>query len=158
MFRGVIRCFVIVSLSTVSGAQLKSDKKPKYPVSMSVHAGKVESDGTRTLEVVLQLDDEWSVFANPVGVKELTFAETVLKVHCGGVSALVSAKYPNGDVVKDPAAGDYGVYKGKVTLTAKVKRPEGEEGPLVVSVYVQPVNLVRGVCTHLPKTLRAKVE
>lgn len=127
-------------------------------MQITAKAGKIDSDGKQLIEVSLQMDDEWSIFGNPIGSEDFEWAQTVLKVSSEKPLTEVRVVYPKGEIIKDKVVGDYMIYKGKIFLHATITRSKDEVGPVDLGVLVQPINFVRGVCTHGQKTLKLKVQ
>src|SRR5436190_13666668 len=81
-------------------------------VKVNVTAEKPDADGKRVLAVTLDIENDFHVYANPVGQEDLEGARLRVKVTAGGKDVPAEVAYPNGTVVKDEGIGDYKVYRG----------------------------------------------
>lgn len=124
---------VAIAISSADAAP----KKSSDVVKVDVKASKPDAGGNQVLTITLAMDPTWHTYANPVGNMDLITAQT--KIDVAGKTKLddVKIEYPEGTLIKDKAAGDYKVYEGKVTISAKVRRAKGDTGPLEVTVRFQ---------------------
>jgi uncharacterized protein (TIGR02996 family) len=120
----------------------------KYPVKMEVFADQL-IDGKQKLQVKLAIEEGYCIFANPSDHDQLPPTRFVLSRGHAAVT------YPPGEVVRDPVAGDYRVYRGDVTLEAVVTRAAGDSAPLEVAVLVRPFDKtgIRGPAKSLKATV-----
>lgn len=146
----ILAGYLAIAISSAEAAPRKSSDV----VKLDVKAGKPDADGNQVLTITLTMEAGWHTYANPVGNKELIAAQTKVAVAGKAKPEAVKVEYPEGKVVKDATIGDYKVYEGQTTITAKIKRAKGDSGPLEVSVRLQ-------ACTDkmclLPDTLKATV-
>jgi DsbC/DsbD-like thiol-disulfide interchange protein len=112
-----------LALLGAAGEGRAQGKKSDAVVKVKAEAGKANADGTSNVEVTLTVERGWHIYANPVGLEDQADAATTVTV--GGTAKAESVDYPPGKLVKDKVLGDYKVYEGKVTITAKVRRPSG---------------------------------
>jgi len=117
-----------------AAAQKKSDSVVKIDATLT----KPDDNGNQTITITIDIDKNWHLYANPVGNDLLAPVQTTVKV----LSKVDDVKitYPEGKLIKDSTVGDYKVYEGKATITAKVKRGKGDTGPLEYSVSLQACN------------------
>ena len=109
------------------------------------------ADGSVT--VTLTVSAPWHLYANPVGNPALAEVQTTAEVYLDGKKADVAVVYPKGKAVKDAVAGDYAVYEGAVTLTAKL--PAGTTADAAVEVRVKLTACKEGTCL-LPSVVKVK--
>jgi DsbC/DsbD-like thiol-disulfide interchange protein len=120
-----------------AGADLPAQaKKSDSVVKLTAAAGRPAADGSQLVTVALAIDKGWHIYANPVGLKDLEDAQTVVMVR----SADARVEYPAGTLVQDKLVGDYRIYENTVEIRAIVRRQPGESGPLEVSVRFQACN------------------
>jgi len=119
------------ALASVVGART-SDKKVKATAT----ADKAGADGKQVVTITLEIDPAYYIYANPV--ENAVFEPTKTTVTVTGKNKPESVKidYPPGEVMTLKEAGEYKVYKGKVTIKATVQRARGDSGPLEVNVKV----------------------
>jgi DsbC/DsbD-like thiol-disulfide interchange protein len=123
-----------LALLGAAGEGRAQGKKSDAVVKVKAEAAKANADGTTNVEVTLTVDRGWHIYANPVGLEDQAEAATTVSV--GGTAKAESVDYPPGKLVKDKVLGDYKVYEGKVTITAKVRRPAGG-GAIDVAIKFQ---------------------
>ena len=105
------------------------------PVKVQFKADK--KGDKEVINVTVEVEKNWHIYANPVGDDTLTGAETVVKVEPKGkVNAEV--KYPRGTDHKDKILNiAYKVYVGKVTIPIHVQRNAGDKTPVEISITYQ---------------------
>jgi uncharacterized protein len=110
-------------------------KKSESVVKVKAKLDKTAA-GKEVVVVNLDIQSGWHLYANPVGLEDLTGAQVVVTV------AKVPAKveYPAGKEVNDPLVGKYKKYEDKVEIRATLDRPAGETGPVEVRVKLQSCN------------------
>jgi hypothetical protein len=106
-------------------------------VKVAATATKPDADGNQVVTINLDVAKPWHLYANPVGNEGLEDSQVVVTVSAKEKPEVVKVEYPEGQLVKDPVAGDYRIYEGKVTIKAQVRRARGDTSPLEVSVRVQ---------------------
>ncbi len=150
---GFLGLFVaLVTVSAVQGQAKKSDAV----VKIAAAADKADGNGVQTVTVTLNVDPAWHIYANPIGNKDLESTLTTVKFYAGQKPVeVVELAYPKGHVKEDKVVGDYAVYEGKVTITAKVKRSASDTSPLEARVFLQSCS-VKGCL--LPATVKVPVK
>jgi hypothetical protein len=98
------------------------------------------ADGKQTIKVVLAIDNQWHLYANPVGNADLESNKTTLTVSGKVPLKSVQIEYPKGKLVKDSIVGNYQVYEGKIEIKAVVERAAGDTGPFELSVKLSACN------------------
>jgi DsbC/DsbD-like thiol-disulfide interchange protein len=141
-------CLAWVSAGSEAQAQ---GKKSDSVVKVQAEAGTANADGTVPVRLTLTVEPGWHVYANPVGQEDL--AEQATTVTAGGKAKVEGVEYPPGKLVRDKTLGDYKVYENQVTITAKVRRPNGG-GPIELAVKLQACN--ESKCL-LPATVKVPV-
>jgi thiol:disulfide interchange protein len=105
--------------------------------------------------VKVDINKGWHIYANPVGNEDLVSAQTVLKINAKTPPKDVKVDFPPGKVKKDKLVGDYLVYEDQVAIKAKIRRAEGDTGPLEVSVRFMACH-AKGICLQ-PATVKLTV-
>jgi DsbC/DsbD-like thiol-disulfide interchange protein len=141
---------VVLAVAGMVRAAGSADK-----VKVNVTGGKPAADGTQTITIDLEVDPEWHIYANPVGVPDLATAATKVTIEGKAKLGDVKIDYPQGKVVQDKVVGNYSTYEGKVQIKATLKRASGD-GPLKVSVKVQACN-DKGMCL-VPATIDKMID
>jgi DsbC/DsbD-like thiol-disulfide interchange protein len=135
--RGVfgVLALAIILVGKVEPA-LAQAKKSDSVVKVEVTADKPDADGKQTLTITLDIDKDWHIYANPVDNEDLTNAQTVVSVTSKGKLANVKVMYPAGKLQGEKDE-KYKVYEGRVAIKAQVKRTNGDNQPLEVSIKLQ---------------------
>src|SRR6516164_4743777 len=89
-------------------------KKSDNVVKAKATATKLGDDGKQTVEITLEIDSKYYLYANPVGQDEYKEAETTVAVVGKQKLQSVKVTYPAGKVKKDKDVGDYKIYTGTV--------------------------------------------
>src|SRR5262249_45873827 len=118
-------------------AAVAQGKKSDNVVKATAKATKLGDDGKQTVEITLEIDEKYHLYANPVDHKDLEDSQAVVNVTGKAKLQAVKIAYPAGKVKKDKDVGDYKIYVGKVTIKAEVTRAKGDTDPLEVIVNVQ---------------------
>jgi hypothetical protein len=121
-------------------AQGKKPDKSENHVQITATADKPGADGKQTVTVVLQIDPNWHIFANPAINESFEKEATKIKTSIGGKPADIEVEYPKGRLVEDKVAGNFRVYENKVTIKGTVQRPAGAAGDLHVTVSFMACN------------------
>jgi hypothetical protein len=156
MSRSTRRCAVgllALALLAVPGTARAQGKRSDSVVKVTATADKPGADGKQTVTVTLTVDPKWHVYANPVGLDDLSSAQTTVTLSAKDKLAKVKVDYPAGKLVKDKVAGDYKIYEGKAVIKATVHRARGDTSPLEVAVKLQACN--SKTCL-LPATIKVK--
>src|SRR5262245_22576315 len=127
-------------LLACGSAALAQGKKSDSVVKAKATATKLGDDGKQTVEITLEIDSAYHLYANPVGHADFKDAETSVSVTGKKELQAVKLTYPAGEVKKDKDVGDYKIYTGKVTIKAEVQRAKGDTDPLEVTVKLQACN------------------
>jgi hypothetical protein len=112
---------------------------------------KNDKDGTQKVEITLEIDSKFHIYANPVGNEDFESNKTTVTLVSKG--ELVKVEYPKGEVVKDTVVGEYKVLKGKVVFNAIVKSATPKD-PIEFGVKVQACN---DKTCYLPATVKVKL-
>lgn len=111
-------------------------------VDVTATASKPEASNQLTVSIILDIDRDFYIFANPVGNENLD--ELIINVHLTvqGKPAAAKIIYPPGKIVKVKLIGDYQIYQGIVAIQAVVFRPPGNNTPLeaVIGINGDPPN------------------
>jgi uncharacterized protein len=109
--------------------------KEKSPTKVTAKAAtRPDAQGRQTVLVTLEIDKPWHAYANPVRNELLEPNKTVVKIASkGGKLEDVQIEYPPGEKMVD-GKETFQVYRGKVTITGKVRRGRGDTSPLEVTV------------------------
>jgi DsbC/DsbD-like thiol-disulfide interchange protein len=104
-------------------------------VKATATATKPDAEGRQTVTIILDIDKDCVIYANPAGVDFLEAAQTRVKI---------SAKEPVRCDVKYPAGNSkvagrerWYVYQGRAVIEALVTRSKGDAGPLAINIHVQ---------------------
>ena len=124
----------VLAATTLAVAQ-DTDSAGKVKVSVTVT--KPDGSGKQVATVSMKIDKTWHIYANPVGLEDLSSVQTVVSVSSTNKPEDVKIEYPEGKVVKDKVLGDYRKYEDKVTIKATVRRAKGDTEPLNLSVKFQ---------------------
>ncbi len=141
---------VFVAIPAAHGQAKKSDSV----VKIAAMADKVDAAGMQTVTLTLDVEAGWYIYANPIGNKDLESTQTTVKFAAKSPVEIVTLAYPKGKEKEDKVVGDYAIYEGKVTITAKVKRTAGDTSPLEARVFLQSCS-ARGCL--LPATVKLQV-
>src|SRR6185369_9453395 len=131
------RTLASLAVFVLAASALAQAKKSDSVVKIDATATKPDADGNQTITITLDIDKPWHLYANPVGNDDFAPNATTVKVPR---AEDVKVTYPPGKLVKDTTVGDYKVYEGKVTITAKVRRAKGDTNPLEYSLSLQACN------------------
>jgi hypothetical protein len=126
---------LVLAVAASAGAQ---GLKVPDGIKVSAKADKVGPDGKQVVTVTLAMDKKWWTFANPVGLEDLSYHQTIVTVKGRDKLRSVRVDYPVGELVKNEIVGDYRIYRGKVVIRAHVRRAEGDTGPLEVTAVFNP--------------------
>ncbi len=129
MKRILVGAIVLAALLPAAAMAQKSDTV----VKVNATADKPDAAGNQTVTITVEVDRGYHIYANPVKNDMLTSVQT--KVKFLGVDE-EKITYPEGKLKKNETTGDYCVYEGKVTITARVKRKK-DAGPLEFTIKVQ---------------------
>jgi uncharacterized protein YyaL (SSP411 family) len=132
-----------------AGKGKRSDDKVKASVKVEPVAG-----NTRTLNLTLEIEKGWHIYANPIGNEMLAGNETTVTILAGGKAVPAKLNFPKGKIERDPMLGDYGIYSGTITITAEVM----VGGPLEVRIRVNACRDGEGGVCLPPGTVTLKVE
>src|SRR5262245_4417707 len=113
--------FAATLLTAATPIALAQGTKSDSKVKVTATADKPDNDGKQVVNLVLQIEKGWHVYANPVGNKDLEASQTVVSVTAKNKPE-VQITYPEGVLIPDKVVGDYKVYEDKVTIKATVKR------------------------------------
>jgi hypothetical protein len=133
-------------------------KESKDAVKITATADKPNAEGLQTVTIAIDIQQPWHLYANPVRNEDMVGSQTVVKLSQAGKNLKpedVKIKYPAGREVKDPTAGTYWIYEGKVEITAVVQR--GKEDTAVLEVAVQLSACDESKCL-LPSNVKLKAE
>jgi DsbC/DsbD-like thiol-disulfide interchange protein len=116
---------------------LAQAKKSDSKVKAVVKAGKPDADGNQTIDVILNIEAGWHLYANPVGNETFAEAKTIVTVSGKAKPRAVKITYPKGKLYRDEVLKEaFFVYEGQVTIPVQVQRAAGDTGPLQVMVQV----------------------
>jgi hypothetical protein len=152
---GLLGLLFLVGGRTEVNAGEDKDKS-KSVVKVEVTADKPDADGKQSLTVTLEIDPDYSVYANPVGVKSFEEERTRVEVTRDGKPIDVKFAYPEGKLVEVKETGSYRVYEKKVIIKGTVQRTKDDPLPLKVSVRFMASNDKKGFCL-LPSVVEQKV-
>jgi thiol:disulfide interchange protein len=157
LLAGVVTAFLLnVASLPLAGAQ-KGAKNSAAVVKATVKADKLDAGGKQKLTITLDIDKDWHLYANPVGLKDLEDSQTTVSITSKTKLEDVKIEYPAGKIHKDEVVGDYAVYEGKVMIQATVQRAKGDAGPLQVNIKLQACSDVFKTCL-VPATVKKTVE
>jgi DsbC/DsbD-like thiol-disulfide interchange protein len=128
-------------------------------VKVVAEAGKIDDDGKQTVTLTVTIDKPWHIYANPVGVEDLSAAATVVDITGEKKPQSVKVHYPAGKVIKDSTVGDYKIYEDKVVIKVDVQRAKGDTGALKAKIKVSACQTDEkggGTCLE-PGTVEVKV-
>jgi len=126
---------LVLALACGASAQ---GKKSDSVVKAKATATKPDDNGKQTVEVTLEIDSKYYLYANPVGYADFEDAQTTMTVTGKKKPQSVKVSYPAGESKEDKGAKiSYKVYTGKVTIKAEVQRAKGDTEPLEVTVKLQ---------------------
>lgn len=150
MLQSKQHCILAAALALcTSGGVLHAGSAPvksSEVVAISVKADKTATDGTQTIHVTLTISPSFHILANPVGDEILVDSQTTIRVRAGGKPLAAKITYPQGNLVKNEAAGlRFRIYEGKVTSKVTVVRTKRASGPLEILVAVQASDSVRNL-------------
>jgi len=143
---------------------VQSSPGPKHTrdvVHVKAAADTPTADGRQAVTVVLNMDKDWHVYANPMQDKNLkppddfSGVETTIAAGSNGKPVGIQVAYPEGKLVQSKEyGGAYRVYEDSIQIQAVVQRLPGDAGPLEISVRCQACNDVKGTCLQ-PETIKA---
>lgn len=142
---------MIVAVPAAHGQAKKSDSV----VKVAAVAAKPDATGVQTVTLTLEVESGWYIYANPIGNKDLESTQTTVKFAAAKPVDVVELAYPKGKEKEDKVVGDYAIYEGKVTVTARVKRTAGDTSPLEARVFLQSCSS-RGCL--LPATVKVPIQ
>jgi DsbC/DsbD-like thiol-disulfide interchange protein len=109
-------------------------KRSDAVVQVQAVAEPVGADARQSVEVSLEVEEGWHIYANPAGLEGLV--ATTVTVAAGRELMVERLEYPPGKV----SADGYKYYEGKVAVPVTVRRAAGDTSPLRVSVKFQACN------------------
>ena len=130
---------VCASLALMAGAIRAADKSGSV-VKVTATADKPGADGTQVINVTLEPQKSWHVYANPVGNVDLVDAQTTVTVTGKSKPEVVKIEYPAGTEIKDKVVGNYKVYEEKTTIKVTIKRAKGDTEKVEIGVRLQACN------------------
>ncbi len=151
--RRVVGLLAVALLAYSAGTARAQIKKSDSFVKVTAQATKPDADGKQTVDITLDIEKPWHLYANPVENEDLTNAQTVVALSAKGKLEDIKIDYPAGKVHTDHGA-KYNIYEGKVVIKAHLKRAKGDSGPLEVSVKLQACDAKRCL---LPATVKVSV-
>lgn len=113
---------IVLILLTPMQSKKSASKTSESVVKVTAKAEPPAADGTQKVTLAVKIDNDYHIYANPVGNPDLDSAKTVLSF-TGTDDAKI--EYPKGKSVPDKVVGDYIVYEKEITITAKIKRKSG---------------------------------
>lgn len=123
-------------------ANLATDSKtPPSPKGIKSSADMVQAkavplDGKPgEYEIILSIEKDWHIYANPVENDVLGTAQTSVEAWQSGKKIASRVNYPAGVLEKDKT-GDYMVYRGKITISVKLKEIPKDVDGLEIRVRV----------------------
>jgi DsbC/DsbD-like thiol-disulfide interchange protein len=124
---------VVLTVASASALWSRtSDKKVKATAT----ADKADADGKQVVHITLEIDPAYHLYANPVDNEMFEPTRTTVTITSKNKPESLKIDYPPGEVMKLKEAGEFKVYKGKVTIKATVQRARGDSEPLEVEVKV----------------------
>jgi len=151
--RSLTRMALAAVVLTVAASAVQartSDKKVKATAT----ADKAGADGKQVVSITLEIDPAYYIYANPVENAVFGPTQTTVTITSKNKPESVKIDYPAGEVMTLKEAGEFKVYKGKVTIKATVQRAKGDSGSLEVEVKVYACD--KGSCLP-PGTLKLSV-
>lgn len=121
------------------------------PVKIQAAAGKPDAAGNQTVNIEVNIEKGWHLYANPVGNEELAEAQTVVLVKAAGKTVPAKVKYPSGTPHTEKGVGTFKIYEDKVVISAAFPKTDGA---VEVSVRFQACDDKR--CLP-PKTIKVKL-
>jgi len=123
----------VLTAALVSVAKARtSDRKVKATAT----ADKAGAGGKQVVNITLEIDPAYYIYANPVDNANFEPSKTAVTITGKNRPESVQVDYPVGEVMTLEGAGEFKVYKGKVTIKATVQRARGDSEPLEVHVKV----------------------
>jgi DsbC/DsbD-like thiol-disulfide interchange protein len=132
---GMVAAILLCDSSTALAQARKSDSVVKVDATTD----KPDADGKQTVAIILDIENGWHVYANPVENEDLTNAQTVVSISAKSKLENVKVEYPGGKLQKDHD-DKYKIYEGKVAIKAQVKRAKGDNSPLEITITLQACN------------------
>lgn len=124
----VVAAVLVFVVAADAGGRFSAKK-----VKVSAKAGPVAADGTQRIDVKIDIEPGWYIYANPVGDDLFASNATKVIVKSGGKSIPAKVVYPKGKV-KSAGKITYRIYQGSVTIPVIVRRSGGT--PLEITVQV----------------------
>jgi DsbC/DsbD-like thiol-disulfide interchange protein len=118
----------------IAASVAPAQKTTESVVTVTAKADKAAADGTQQVTLTVKTAKPYHVYANPVGNADLADVQTTVTFNGADV---VKIEYPKGKRVEDKIVGDYSVYDGEFTITAKVRKKPGVTGPVEAVVKCQ---------------------
>lgn len=135
-----------------------AQKKAAHYVAVSAIAEKANPDGKQSIRVLLDIDENCYMLANPVGNEALEHERVTVVIRVAGKPVPATIKYPAGSIEKDnPSLGDYRIYKGKVVIEATIDRAAGDTSPMEAEVRMHVQTLQISICIP-PSTVRVPIK
>jgi hypothetical protein len=110
-------------------------------VKVTAMASKPDGSGQQSISIVLDIEKDFYIFANPVGNEDLQPSATSVRLTVEGKPVAAKVSFPPGKIVKNKLIGDYQIYQGTITIQAVVIRPLGSNIPLEAMVGMRGVPL-----------------
>jgi hypothetical protein len=122
---------VLHAQSTQLSEQIKNNKE-KQPSHLHATAvvDKQANDSSQRIKILIDIDNGWFIYANPVGVKSIEPNQLSITTEDRVEQARVSVKYPVGIQVDDPIVGKWRKYEGKIVVLLTVTDNRNERTDL----------------------------
>ena len=118
-------------------AQAGASKKSDLHVKVTATGEKPDAQGKQVINLMMQIDKGWHIYANPVKNESQDSVQTTVAVSAKVKPLGLNVVYPPGQLVKDKDFGDYMAYTDQVAIKAVVQRAQGDTGPLELNVRFQ---------------------
>ena len=147
------RCYLCITASALLAAigLGQNVAREEYPVSAKLARTYLKHD-ERVFELLISIDPDFRIYANPVGNTDLDFAKTTVAAQLDGKPVKADIRYPEGRLVK-AGQEEFRVYTGDVKISVTIKE-NMLTAPLEFTVRVQPTD-PRGI--HFLKAKRITV-
>jgi uncharacterized protein len=129
MFRSACLASVLLLILVTLGSTAPKTSDSK--VKATVNAGKQGQDGKQTIDVTLDIEKGWHLYANPND--KFPDNSVVVTASAGGKPLTAKVDYPKGTPGK-PDEGD--LYVGTVTIKVTVDRSKLGSAPIDLKVAV----------------------
>jgi len=144
----------VVGVVFMIGAATQAGEKSDSKVKATASAKKPGADGKLLITIKLEIEQGWSIYANPINASTELLAGKETRVAFQAKDKVMGvARYPKGKQRTDEKV-KFDVYESSVAIQADVQRTLGDTSPLEISIHV---NALRKGERLLPGVIKLKL-